>query len=270
MRQLQVMNLIRDARATFLRGGTPKAILYAIETFANAEGWSWPSLETLGAAAGVSERATWPQIARLEANGVLEVVRGTQQHSNRYRIRTEALSALRAEGRSVLRTEAPPVPKHGQDGSPRTPERKIASSRTEATSDEGSQEGSQVKEPNLVAVATNEVLKLEVVEPKPKTDHQRVIEAYAEGYGERTGGKTPRGIGERGGKAVKDLIASYGVDEALAIVRRGTREWTKGVPLLTQIAQYADTFRGPPSAQPRVGGQPEWPSGRAWAEGGTT
>lgn len=93
--QLQTMNAIRDASAPFLQGGgSAKAVLYALATFADASGWAWPSLECLGAAAGLSKRSTYPVVEKLVHAGVLDVVKGSQHASNRYRVNVEALRAL--------------------------------------------------------------------------------------------------------------------------------------------------------------------------------
>lgn len=173
-RQLQAFNAIRDARAPFLRGGSAKSVLYALASFAGADGWAWPSLETLGAAAGLSKRSTGPIVDELAARGVLELVRGKQHASNRYRLRLEALRALKPSGEEasplneasgeeaspLLRGEDPsPLNEaRGEEASPlerrtkaqrgrtREPEGKNLHASGEATSPEGSQEGTQEKE----------------------------------------------------------------------------------------------------------------------------
>ncbi len=265
MRQLQVMNTIRDARAPFLRGGSPKAILFALATFSNGDGWSWPSLETLGAAAGLSERATWPVVAKLEASGVLEVVRGRQQQPNRYRIRAEALSVLkgdrRTDARSVLGTEVPSVLRQPQNGSLRTPERKITSSRTEATSDEGSQEGAQVKEPSSVAAATDG-FQLEIVDPKPTapTDHQRVIGAYVDAYAGTHNGERPD-IGAADGKWVKSSLKRRGLEKTIEVIATWFADpWrAERQPTLHKIdANAASAPRLRPGVQPVPVGGSTW------------
>jgi hypothetical protein len=174
--QLQAFNAIRDARAPFLRGGSAKSVLYALASFAGADGWAWPSLETLGAAAGLSKRSTWPIVEELTNRGVLEVVRGSQHASNRYRIRLDALRDLvprreapsplpmtRGEATSPLsvtsgeassllepasREEASPldVTSEVQRGRTCSPEGKDLPVSGEATSPEGTQEGAQMKE----------------------------------------------------------------------------------------------------------------------------
>jgi hypothetical protein len=174
--QLQVMNAIRDASAPFLRGGSEKSILYALATFAGADGWSWPSLERLGLAAGLSKRSTYPVVEKLLNAGVLDVVKGSQRTPNRYRINLDALLALtfRREEASPLsdpsgeatsplaqacgEEASPLVSTRGEEASPLTtlrreapsplapPEGKILHARGEATSPEGVQEGKEERE----------------------------------------------------------------------------------------------------------------------------
>lgn len=174
--QLQVMNAIRDASAPFLRGGSEKSILYALATFAGADGWSWPSLERLGVAAGLSKRSTYPVVEKLANAGVLDVVKGSQRTPNRYRINLEALLALafRREEASPLsdrsgEATSPLGPAYGEEASPLVsargeeasplasfrreatsplapPAGKILHSSGEATSPEGVQEGKEERE----------------------------------------------------------------------------------------------------------------------------
>lgn len=166
--QLQTMNAIRDANAPFLQGGgSAKAVLYALATFAGADGWSYPSLKRLGAAAGLSERATWPIVEKLEAAGVLQVVRGTQRRANRYRVSTEALSVLRIASTEAVSdledasTEAPsvqpiastevasvlPAPTTEAPSVLETPARKLLPASTEGASVEGVHEGKEKESP---------------------------------------------------------------------------------------------------------------------------
>lgn len=205
--QLQTMNAIRDANAPFLQGGgSAKAVLYALATFADASGWSYPSLKRLGAAAGLSERATWPIVEKLESAGVLQVVRGTQRRANRYRVSTEALSVLRiasTEAASDLEgpsTEAPSVPTIASTEvasvltvpsteAPsvlETPARKLLPASTEAASVEGVQEGKEERErprPSEIRVIGEESgTKTPIPEDLPLTGDAR---AYAETIGVR-------------------------------------------------------------------------------------
>jgi hypothetical protein len=114
------MNAIRDARAPWLQRGSAKAVLYALASFADAHGWSWPSLATLGAAAGLSERRTGPVVAKLEQRRVLQIVHGSQHKPNRYRIAVDVLSSLGAPPRedetSLLRDDEPSPLNEGQRG----------------------------------------------------------------------------------------------------------------------------------------------------------
>jgi hypothetical protein len=231
-RQLQIMNLIADATAPWLRGGSPKAVLYALNTFARADGWSWPSLRVLGAAAGLSERATSPIVASLEHHDAIEVVHGRSYHTpNRYRIRVEVLSGLSAEatsdlsvqrsteGASDLSTEAPSVHPTREVGSPRKRDQKITSSRTEATAEEGAQEGAKMKEPRSVAVATKP-LQLEIEDTTKKrepSDHQKLIAHHAKAFAQTHGGLKPK-VSAKDGKKARELLAEEGLEEAKRLV----------------------------------------------------
>lgn len=215
--QLQTMNAIRDANAPFLQGGgSAKAVLYALATFADASGWAWPSLECLGAAAGLSKRSTYPVVEKLAHAGVLDVVKGSQHTSNRYRVNVEALRSLAVsrEAASPLETasgEAPsPLDKrYGEVASPLnqasgeaasplpTPSREATSPLTnpagknlhasgEVASPEGVQEGKEEREsprPSEIRVIGEESgTKTPIPEDLPLTGDAK---AYAETIGVR-------------------------------------------------------------------------------------
>lgn len=215
--QLQTMNAIRDASAPFLQGGgSAKAVLYALATFADASGWAWPSLERLGVAAGLSKRATYPVVERLAHAGLLDVVKGSQHTSNRYRVNVEALRGLAVsrEATSPLETTsgeaaspldepcgevasplnqgsgeaASPLPvRSGEAPSPLTnPAGKNLHASGEAASPEGAQEGKEEREsprPSEIRVIGDDAgTKTPIPEDLPLTGDAR---SYAETIGLR-------------------------------------------------------------------------------------
>ena len=112
---VQTMNpydLLHRAQQTPGLTQTQKGVLIALLTFADANGWAWPSMDTIAEYVGVKERAVQRAMTELVASGI--VVRNDRTGATcRFQVRFDKLSERRGgcpKSTPVLKT--PPYQKH--------------------------------------------------------------------------------------------------------------------------------------------------------------
>ncbi len=105
---------IEYGRTLGLRGPTQQ-IGAMLSTYADRDGWAWPSIETLARSSGVSKRMTPKALKNLEALGVIEIeTGGGRGKTSRYRFTLQPPTASTPELKKLL---FDPV-KMGVKGSP--------------------------------------------------------------------------------------------------------------------------------------------------------
>ena len=105
-------DLLHRAQQTPGLTQTQKGVLIALLTFADANGWAWPSMDTIAEYVGVKERAVQRAMTELVASGI--VVRNDRTGATcRFQVRFDKLSERRGgcpKSTPVLKT--PPYQKH--------------------------------------------------------------------------------------------------------------------------------------------------------------
>ena len=97
---------IEYGRSLGLRGPTQQ-IAVILATFADNDGWAWPSIATLSLGSGVSERMTPKALKNLEALGVIEIeVGGGRGKTSRYRFTLKPPKATTPELEKLFYNDA--------------------------------------------------------------------------------------------------------------------------------------------------------------------